>query len=176
MNDKKVDDSLIEKRQSNVINVSNCCNQKCIFCSGFPKDDIDLGEVKRIIDSSGKEVFFQGGEPTLQKELFDLIRYAKSKGKRVTLVTNGLLLSYKNYVKKLYLAGLDRVFFAFHASEQKLQDELSQCPSYQYKVKALDNIMSLKKGKSVRIVYVINNKNYSDLSNFAFLFQKGILI
>ena len=163
----KLDKSDTEKRQKNVINVAAACNQKCIFCSGYPETEIDISKVKSLVDAAEKEVFFQGGEPTLQPELVNLIRYAKQKGKKVTLVTNGLRLSYLKYTESLFNAGLDQVFFAFHAPNDKLNDFLSSHnSSFDNKVQALKNIIRLNQAHKVRLVYLINKHNQHDILNF----------
>jgi len=164
---KKYSNQNIEKRQKNVINISNICNQKCIFCSNYPKNKICIDKVKKLIDKAEKDVFFQGGEPTLQPELINLIKYSKKKDKTTTLVTNGMRLSYKNYTKAVFNAGLNQIFFAFHSPEEKLNDFLSNREgSFKSKCQALKNIISLKKGKDTRLVYVINIHNQNKIFDF----------
>ncbi len=79
------------------------CNLRCVFCyagcncTTQPVDDkreMTVPEIKRVLDRlyhQGKvpSVSFTGGEPTLRKELPELVAYAKALGMRVNLITNG---------------------------------------------------------------------------------------
>jgi hypothetical protein len=157
----------MEQRSGDVINITHLCNQRCVFCSGYSDEPIGRDNVMERIDASGDEVFFQGGEPTLCTGLVDYIVYAKKQGKRVTLVTNGMRLGYRRYAERVFRAGLDQVFFAFHASGQALNDRISGTESYGHKVRALQNISSLGMLGSVRLVYVISKENSHDIFQFA---------
>jgi len=79
------------------------CNLRCVFCyagcncTTQPVDDkreMTVPEIKQVLDRlyhQGKvpSVSFTGGEPTLRKELPELVAYAKTLGMRVNLITNG---------------------------------------------------------------------------------------
>lgn len=84
--------------------LTNTCNIKCRFCYGSctPKKDegsLDTAGFKKILDIIRYEaevpsVSFTGGEPTLYRELPDLIRYASGHNHmRVNLITNGTLIT-----------------------------------------------------------------------------------
>ena len=79
------------------------CNFKCPYCRGL-KDEIyadrvikqlAFDEVKEIIDiwcenSPIENIRFSGGEPTLHKNIVDIVKYAKEKGvKRIAISSNG---------------------------------------------------------------------------------------
>lgn len=79
------------------------CNAKCVFCSIWhPEFQKELGpemtteEVKHIIDEFERlgvqVVNFTGGEPTLRKDLSELITYVSQKGMMPTVATNGYKL------------------------------------------------------------------------------------
>ena len=90
------------------------CNFNCIFC--FNKDSfafngrdkvetLDKNYIKKIIkaisDSGVKIVRFTGGEPMLRRDIWELMKYAKSKGLKIRLNTNGSLITNKNIAKEL---------------------------------------------------------------------------
>ena len=75
----------------------------CIFCFGNFNNsgkEICLNDWKKITDKIGEElrgckirITLAGGEPFLFKELEELIHYIHSKGMKVSLITNGYLLT-----------------------------------------------------------------------------------
>ncbi len=83
--------------------ITEYCNFKCPYCRGL-KDEIygdrafkqlSFEEVKRNIDywcegEPLENIRFSGGEPTLHKNIVEIIAYAKSKGiNRIAISTNG---------------------------------------------------------------------------------------
>lgn len=77
--------------------ITDKCNFKCPYCRGLRKDcqeTMPLKKVKRILDlwskNGLKNIRFSGGEPTLHKDLPEIISYAKSKEiNRIAISTNG---------------------------------------------------------------------------------------
>ena len=77
------------------------CNQACSFCSARRPSErrefIVATAVKKRIDAAlaegAREIILTGGEPTMRRDLADLVRYARSRGAtRVVLETNGALV------------------------------------------------------------------------------------
>ncbi len=95
------DEDFMPPRMVTVEPVSDC-NLKCIMCPTHltekPKSFLELKIFKKIVDEAKEfqDFFvFQGtGEPLLNPELFDMIKYAKENGiKNISVSTNGTLLS-----------------------------------------------------------------------------------
>ena len=81
--------------------LSHCCNLGCRYCLyseiNAAKTLIDTKKFYRLIDelsSLGIEglEFSGGGEPTVHKECFKFAKYARSKGLRVGMFTNGRIV------------------------------------------------------------------------------------
>ncbi len=92
------------------------CNMECANCYLPNRDLPDLPKDK-LIDFFKKvgqptEFRFIGGEPTLHKDLPELIEVATSLGHRTTIATNGLRTSSFNYLSKLKNAGLKTVYLS----------------------------------------------------------------
>ena len=94
------------------------CQNRCTFCyADSPKrgrevPEMSTAQVRVIIDRIFDEahcptVSFTGGEPTLRKDLPELVAYAKAKGMRVNLITNGIRCADSQFVSHLVDAGLD---------------------------------------------------------------------
>ncbi len=166
-------DELVEKRNPNAINITGKCNQKCIFCSGYGTKDASIDEIKSLIDRTKGAVLLQGGEPTLNPRVFEIIGYIKSKGRKAVLVTNGLMLAYMSFAIKLVESGIDEIFFAFHAPEMELNDMISAREgSFDLKVRALTNISMLGAGGKVRLVYLINRHNSDRMLDYVRFIEK----
>jgi hypothetical protein len=95
------------------------CNNRCTFCYASAPErgpevrEMTTDEVKRVIDKIVDQakvptVSFTGGEPTLRRDLPELIAYAKSRQMRVNLITNGTRCAQADFVARLKQAGLTR--------------------------------------------------------------------
>jgi uncharacterized radical SAM superfamily Fe-S cluster-containing enzyme len=58
-----------------------------------------------------------GAEPTMRKDLPEMISRIKKTGNRCTLLTNGLRLSKDNYVKKLKQHGLRHCYLSMNGAD-----------------------------------------------------------
>ena len=82
-----------------VWNVTPSCNLSCSHCYAAHAGGqrvLSTAEARRVIDDlASYEVpvlLFSGGEPFARADIFELARYAKDKGLRVTFSTNGTLI------------------------------------------------------------------------------------
>lgn len=144
------------------------CNQNCKFCSIKFKNYLKpYQQIVEEIDKAAKqnpyEINFTGGEPTLRKDLPELIRYASEKVKLVRITTNGEMLSYKRYVKKLVESGLGGAIFSIHSSDPKIHDFLTSVNgSWKLCVKGIENL-SQYPNQVIGMNTVITKVNYKDL-------------
>lgn len=83
--------------------ITEYCNFNCPYCRGLKseiygnrnKKELSLEEIKHnidlwCIDEPLENIRFSGGEPTLHKDIVEIVSYAKSKGiKRIAISTNG---------------------------------------------------------------------------------------
>lgn len=89
--------------------LTKACNMRCKFCFATFNDlgtvKHDLAKAKRIIDEVAKAGFekitFAGGEPTIVKELPEILAHAKRHGLITTIVTNGAKLAEKELLDQL---------------------------------------------------------------------------
>jgi len=155
------------------------CNSNCVFCSwGHKRQGIGgenyavatINEIKQDIDfavSIGAQLFsFSGGEPTMRNDLLELISYAKSqKIKNVQIQTNGRMLAYEDYVKKLLKAGVNDFAVTILSQQENVCDQLMAAKgSYQQLQKGLSNLRKLaKEGVRLRFNIVINKLNFQEL-------------
>lgn len=155
------------------------CNIKCVFC--YYRDSLNAPNRKyeEIVDDLNyakkhgiSEVDFSGGEPTVHPELPRLISEAKAIGmKRVCIISNGVRLSDKTYMKTLKDAGLGEILFSLHGSTEETHDNITLVPgSFRKIFQAMSHAAS--EGITVRSNTVVNRINYKDLINIGnFLLQ-----
>ncbi|RJQ51987.1 MAG: 12,18-didecarboxysiroheme deacetylase [Actinobacteria bacterium] len=91
-----------DKKPVVVWNCTQRCNLKCVHCYAKSEDrdysgELSTDEAKTMIDDLAEfgapVLLFSGGEPTLRRDLVELMNYAKSRGMRVVISTNGTLIS-----------------------------------------------------------------------------------
>ena len=113
------------------------CQNRCTFCyadaprRGKRVPEMTTDEVKVIIDRICDEahcptVSFTGGEPTLRRDLPELVTYAKGKGMRVNLITNGIKCGEISYVRELAAAGLDSAQLSVEGGSAEVHDAITQ--------------------------------------------------
>lgn len=91
-----------ERRPIVVWNITRTCNLKCIHCysdsaaQSYP-GELDWEQCQAVINNLAAYgvpgLLLSGGEPLAHPRIFDIARYATSKGLRVTLSTNGTLIT-----------------------------------------------------------------------------------
>jgi len=110
------------------------CNFNCVYCraggEGLPANSVLMtpSEIVSIVGVASevgfKHLKITGGEPTLRRDLFEVIKGCSDLDKieEVQLVTNGSTLT-KEYVEKLKNAGLDSITISLDAaSKEKFRD------------------------------------------------------
>ena len=80
--------------------------------------------IDKIWDIGIPHIVFTGGEPTLRKDLPNLIKYAQEKGLITGLNTNGRKLADTEYLQTLVDAGLDHVQITFESHIAAIHDEM----------------------------------------------------
>ena len=108
------------------------CNNKCTKCYvETPREinELSTEEWKQVLDKLWDigipHVTFTGGEPTLRKDLPELVEYAEDLGIITGLITNGRELKDKTLVDKLVTAGIDHFQLTIESHDSKIHDQLS---------------------------------------------------
>jgi len=95
-------------------------------------NELDTQGIKDVLyiiknDAMVPSVSFTGGEPTLRKDLPDLIIYAKSLGMWTNLITNGTLIK-RGEAKTLKKAGLDSAQVSLEGGIPLIHDNIVRMP------------------------------------------------
>lgn len=112
-------------------NTTNECNLKCAHCyrdAGAKKAEelstdegrVLIGEIAR---AGFKIMIFSGGEPIMREDLCELVSYARDKGLRPVLGTNGTLIT-PDIARRLKEAGVMAVGISLDSMDKKAHDDL----------------------------------------------------
>ncbi|MEW6777619.1 MAG: radical SAM protein [Bdellovibrionota bacterium] len=106
-----------ERRPVVVWNLTRTCNLRCIHCYSDSESkrysgELSTDEAKAVIDDLAgfniPALLLSGGEPLVRHDFWELVPYAREKGLRLTLSTNGTLIDLPT-AKKLKEAGFTYV-------------------------------------------------------------------
>ncbi len=150
------------------ITVNRECNLRCDWCYAKKtkfekKDEINYDDACKIVDLVSelnvKTIILIGGEPTLYSHIFELVKYIKNKNIRVVIVTNGILLSNENILKKYILLNVDSFSVSLKASSDEKYKELTGFNCFHLVMKAIKNLSYNKQKFSVSTVITLENIN-----------------
>ena len=167
-----------------MVEVTTRCNFRCAFCfnrASFAQlghgkfKEPSTEYIKKIIDSIVNAkvpiVRFTGGEPLLRADIFELLKYAKNKGLKVRLNTNGSLI--KDYATAKELAKyLDYVLFSMHTYDVKKDEKITgHKDSFRKKIRAIGWLKQAGV-QTIRVSTIATRDNINNLEKFYKLFKK----
>jgi radical SAM protein with 4Fe4S-binding SPASM domain len=151
------------------------CNLACGMCDywrgGGPMPL--TGElVTQILDDLAglgcRKIHFSGGEPTLRPDLPDLVAHARRLKLRVTLTTNGTLLT-RDLCRQLVKAGLNSVCVSLDSPVRSVHDRIRGTPgAFKQTLAGVRNLRRASKQRDaslpIRINTVVSRENYDRLA------------
>ena len=167
-----------------IIDVTNRCNLTCPVCfanaaaAGYvyePTVEQVVGMLENLRSTKpvpATALQFSGGEPTIRKDLFDLVRKAKELGFRhVEVNTNGVRISQSvEYAKEMKAAGVSTVYLQFDGLTPDVYKFIRGLDLLDLKMKALENLRQAGYNSVVLVVTLvkgINDSQLGDIINFA---------
>lgn len=160
------------------------CNLRCHMCGQWGdagafkemtgqelKASLSIEEYKALIDDVApfRPTFtLFGGEPTLYKDWIEIVRYIKSRGMRVNMVTNGMLLS--KYADEVVEAKMDELILSVDGDEEVHDASRGLKGTFIKMMEGMDAIREAKKKYNTDRPFItanttINDVNYTDLPN-----------
>ncbi len=128
------------------------CNNECEHCynarvRNYP--ELNTQQWKQIIDRCWElgipHLVFTGGEPTLRKDLPELIAYAEQKGMITGINTNGRRLKDAELLQKLVDAGLDHVQITLESSDSEIHNQMvSANNAWEETISGIKNVVNSK--------------------------------
>jgi radical SAM protein with 4Fe4S-binding SPASM domain len=146
---------------------TSACNLSCSYCrasaSPMPeKDELSTDEALGFIDEIAPlhpMLILSGGEPLLRPDIFFLARRAADRGMRVSLATNGTLLT-PEIAEKLSSSSISRVSISLDGASSKMHDAARGKGSFEG---ALKGIESLQGRIDFQINFTVTNRNEGDV-------------
>lgn len=129
--------------------VTHQCNMTCSNCY-IPNRDVADMDIEKFIDCISRfpkrtMIRIMGAEPTMRRDLIDVIKRIKKTGHRCTLLTNGLKLASMRYTQSLKDAKLSHVYLSLNGVDNDdWYEAIDELRCAKHKVRALENIKSAR--------------------------------
>ncbi len=113
------------------LTLTNRCMCSCAHCGvallrDAVKDELSLQEIEAVFADLARcgvnSIDLFGGEPTLRKDLPDIVQLGKARGFVMSLETNGYLLDHR-YLQALQTAGLDLIYLSLDDPRPEAHDQ-----------------------------------------------------
>jgi len=130
------------------VDITHRCNMECANCY-IPNRDVPDMDADRLIDCISRfpkrtEIRLIGAEPTVRKDLADIIARVRLAGHRPVVMTNGLKLANLQYAKRLFEAGLKTINISLNGGDDDdIYARTDELRCAERKIKALENCVSI---------------------------------
>ncbi len=154
--------------------VTNRCNFSCQHCYSRtdPSDELDCRTlfscIEKIVTAGVLSINFGGGEPLLRKDLNDIAAFASQKGLRVSMNSNGFLIS-RETALRLKANGFSKVGISIDSHVPEVHDRFRGIRgSHEKAVGALAHLKDAGIRTSIStVICKINNHSIGELIAFA---------
>lgn len=159
-------------------NYTRTCNLKCKHCYSSSEariyaNEMTTQEALRFIDDLADfnvpVILFSGGEPLIRPDFFDLAQYARKRGIRATLSTNGTLIT-KEVAQKIKDSGIGYVGISIDGIEEVNDTFRGVDGAYNLAIQGIRNCRAV--GQRVGLRFTINRSNYQDIDKVLDLLEK----
>lgn len=164
-----------------VWNCTRTCNLNCIHCYAGAEakkyeGELTTEEAKKFIDDLADfkvpVLLFSGGEPLARPDLLELARYAKEKGIRPTLSTNGTLID-RAMAQEIKEIGVGYVGISLDGVGEKNDEFRGKKGAFEAALRGIENCLAV--GQRVGLRFTINRHNYGELEGiFRLIEEVGI--
>jgi len=167
-----------DKKPVVVWNVGQRCNLKCVHCYSQSKDieypgELNTKEAKAMLDGLAEYgapvILFSGGEPLMREDLMELITYAKEKGLRAVISTNGTLIT-EEKAEELKQFGLSYVGISLDGLKETNDKFRGIEGAFDDALMGIRNCLKL--GIKVGLRFTINKRNAQDIPGIFELIEK----
>jgi len=157
--------------------VTYSCNLNCPVCYARANEtaieDIKIEDLSKL--EKYKTVFLTGGEPTVKKDIAEIIKTLRRRGKNVAMFSNGLKFADEKFTLKIKKAGIRNVILQFDTFSDSDYEYIRGKRLLKIKKQVLANLQKFHIPIYLQAT-VIKDKNFNELGKyfkFAFNF-KGV--
>lgn len=162
------------------ITVNRSCNLRCYFCYALntleSSKTMLFEDALKIVDfcdeANIEKIIIIGGEPTLYCDVVGLIKYAKGKNIKVSIVTNGVMLSSLEYCKSLIEAGIDEIGVSLKGDDKNSFKYITGKDMFGKVIDGMKNLKSLSYPFSCSMVITESNL-FTFLNGVKIAFENG---
>jgi pyrroloquinoline quinone biosynthesis protein E len=147
------------------------CNLQCPYCynpldlDGY-RDELDTQTWQRVIGEAADmgivQLGFSGGEPTLRRDLPQLVRTAADRKLYTNLITQGTFLDDAR-LAELADAGLDHIQISLQAPERELADQIAGTVVHERKLDAIARVQ--QSGIALTLNCVLHRNNHDAIAD-----------
>lgn len=153
------------------ISLHGDCNMRCIYCPPWGEnsytldDNLDTASLKNALkhlSQAGFQVIkFTGGEPTLRKDLLEIVDYTAKIFPETRIITNGWSLS--RIAPQLKQAGLDIIEISLDAAEAESYASMTQTSTTMYTTVRAGIEAALAQGFPIQLNMVVTKRNFDQI-------------
>ncbi|MTI82564.1 MAG: putative heme d1 biosynthesis radical SAM protein NirJ1 [Firmicutes bacterium] len=152
-----------------VWNVTRTCNLRCRHCysdsaSDVVEKELSTKEALSLIDNLAEfnvpVILFSGGEPLLRPDFFELVDYARKKGIRATISTNGTLIT-PDLARDIKKAGVSYVGISLDGIGENNDRFRGKKGAFEAALKGIQYCR--REDQKVGLRFTINKHNYLEL-------------
>ena len=165
------------------LSITDICNFKCGYClpNGYQKNKSDnrkflsLGEIEKLAKGLSElgvsKIRLTGGEPTVRKDFFDIVKILKNKSgiKKTVVTTNGYRLD--QIAEKLVDSGIDGINISVDTLNRQTFENITGHDRLPEILKGIEKLQKLN-FKNIKINAVLLNginsseRDFNEWSNF----------
>ena len=161
--------------------ITNVCNNRCETCSIWKEKPkiVRFEDAKKVLDKLYENNFrvlqLTGGEPLMNPDFFEIVKYAKKLNFFVFAPTNGTLIN-EDVANKLKESKIDQISISLHHYKPKVFEKISSRKNILEKVTNSIEILKDKKFP-VSVLCTISKDNINDIESIVkFIDKFGITV
>lgn len=145
------------------LTINRACNLNCQWCyaKNATVQDMEIQDATKIIEFlptiDVHDIILIGGEPTVYKDLVQVLERSKENGIEVGIVTNGIALKNESYLSRLAEAGVSHFGVSMKGFDRQSYIETTGKDGYQDVLTAISNLSKTEIPFSVSFVMTEEN-------------------
>ncbi|MDD4460052.1 MAG: radical SAM protein [Proteiniphilum sp.] len=171
-----------------IIDVTSRCNLSCPICFADAGDELNeptisqIGAMMQVLRDQMPvpcpAIQFSGGEPTLRKDLSEIVFLARKMGfAQIQVATNGIMLAVKpDLCKDLVHSGLSTIYLQFDGVTPEPYKAIRGCDLLPAKLRAIENLRAAGQHSIVLVPTLVKGTNDSQVGDIVKFASKNLEI